>query len=359
MKQIIAVFVVIFIVAIAPVAADDNFFAYDLIFRDVGIRQGVTADINVLVLKNKDPRSYFGQTVVALHGLANTASTWKPMAKELFTDNPIGRRVRCILAINLAGRGYSSLPKGEAGLLFGEMGLEDHVQVVIKTLERIREAGFRLRTIMAHSQGGLIVQMVQQALIDGGSSLRIEFGIRKVFLMAAIGPKQLSWAFAENGGEAAVGRYIVQNGDELGPHLAIPDMDWLGLFFAINPGADPLEIRLAANAPFEAMSTEKYNSPEPLVASLRLVGSKDYQIDRPMVDRGIFDKTGTSLACVAMNLDGFVSKSEQGILYEYLSNDSGMSRFAVVESDDAVHSMYISNPRELLESLVPSDITLP
>ena len=62
---------------------------------------------------------------------------------------------------------------------------------------------------------------------------------------------------------------------------------------------------------------------------------------------------------IAMSLDGFQTEDEQKSIYEYLTNDSEMKRFAVVESSDAVHSMYISNPRDLLESLVSSDITLP
>jgi pimeloyl-ACP methyl ester carboxylesterase len=362
MKRLIAMVVLLLIAAVQPAAADDNFFAYDLIFHDVEMRPGVNTDINVLVLKNKDPRSWFGKTIVALHGLANTASTWKPMAEELFAENPIGRRVRYILAINLPGRGYSGLPEGETDLLFGEMELEDHVQTVINTLERIRQAGFRPQTIMAHSQGGLIMQMVQQALIDDGSSLRSEFQIRKVFFMAAIGPKQVPWAFADSGiGAQAVNSYFIKSHDELGPHLGLSDMDWLGLFFAVNPGALPSDIKLAPNAPFAALATENYNSPEPIQASIQLVGlvTDGYEVERPKVDRGIFDKTGTKLAYVAMSLDGFQTTEEQMFLYEYLTNDSGMKRFAVVESDDAVHSMYISNPRELLESLVPSDIILP
>ncbi len=362
MKRLITLFVILFIAAVPPAAAEDNFTECNIIFPDVKIRKGVSVDINVLVLKNTDPRAFFGKTIVALHGLANTASTWKPMATELFTENPIGRKVRYILAINLAGRGYSSLPKGEAGLLFGEMGLEDHVQTVINTLERIRQVGFRPRTIMAHSQGGLMVEMVQHALIQSGSSLRAKFGIKKVFLIAAIGPKQVSWDFADYGDAAkAVGSFVGPYHEELGFHLDLDDLDWLGLFFAVNPGADPSEIRLAPNAPIYDVSTENYNSPEPYQACLELVGlkTKDFEVERPMVDRGIFDKTGTELAYVAMSLDGFQTEDEQKSVYEYLTNDSEMKRFAVVESEDAVHSMYISNPRELLESLVPSDITLP
>ncbi len=362
MKRLITLFVILFIAAVPPAAAEDNFTECNIIFPDVKIRQDVSVDINVLVLKNKDPRSWFGKTIVALHGLANTASTWKPMATELFTENPIGRKVRYILAINLAGRGCSSLPEGEAGLLFGQMGLEDHVHTITNTLERIRQVGFRPRTIMAHSQAGLLVSMLQQELIDDGSSLRDRFGIRKVFLMAGIGPEQVPWAFADSGyGAEAVGEYVVDDGGELGKHVAIPDMNWLGLFFAVNPGADPSKIRLAPNAPIYDVSTENYNSPEPFWASIQLVGLEleEYRISRPLVDSGIFDKTGTELAYVAMSLDGFQTEDEQKSVYEYLTNDFNMERFAVVESEDAVHSMYISNPRELLESLVPSDITFP
>ena len=60
-----------------------------------------------------------------------------------------------------------------------------------------------------------------------------------------------------------------------------------------------------------------------------------------------------------MSHDSFQSEGEPEALYEHLTNDSSLKRFAVVASDDAVHSMYISNPRGLLESLVPSNISLP
>ena len=87
---------------------------------------------------------------------------------------------------------------------------------------------------------------------------------------------------------------------------------------------------------------------------------------RPWVDPGIFDKTGTNLEFVAMSQDSFQAFPDQeelgqqeAALYEYLTNDYSLKRFTVVESEDAVHSMYISNPRELLEALVPSNISLP
>lgn len=360
MKRIVAMLAVLFIAAVTPVAADDHFFAYDLIFPDVYLQPGVTADINVLVLKNKDHRCRRGKTLFAVHGLANTANTWKPLAQELFSDNPIGQEVCSILAINLPGRGYSSLPKGEAGMLYGHLTLDDHVQAVIGTLERARRAGFFPRTIMAHSQGGLIVQMVQQALIESGSSLRAEFWIKKVFLMASIGPAAVPWYFAESGaGAAAVGQFLNDEDPELGMHVAIPDAAWPYLFF-VDPSGSP-----AGNAPSaEEVTREGCNSPEPLFASLQLLGLDPFV--RPWVDPGIFDKTGTNLEFVAMSQDSFQAFPDQeelgqqeAALYEYLTNDYSLKRFTVVESEDAVHSMYISNPRELLEALVPSNISLP
>ena len=50
---------------------------------------------------------------------------------------------------------------------------------------------------------------------------------------------------------------------------------------------------------------------------------------------------------------------QEAMLYEYLTNDSRLKKFTVVDSEDAVHSMYISNPRGLIEALVPSKISLP
>ena len=273
------------------------------------------------------------------------------MAKELFYDNPIGHKIRYLIAINLPGRGYSSLPKGEEGLLFGDMTLSDHAQIVIGTLEQIQRAGFHPSAIMAHSQGGLIVQMVQQELINAESSLRARFGIKKVFMMASISPSPVPWNFGDLGyAEEALGHYINTNEPMLGAHIAIPDMDWVNLFFV-----NPADGSVPATAPsVEKVITEEYNSPESLIASQQLVSA------RPAIDPGIFNKTGTKLTCIAMGYDIFFqSEGEQEALYEYLTNDSNLKRFAVVDSPDSVHSMYISNPRELLDSLIRSNIHFP
>lgn len=369
MKRLISILVVLFIAAAAPAIADDHFFSYDLIFPDVYLQDGVAADINVLVLKNTNQRcdkghkGHKGKSIIALHGLANTASAWKPLASELFSDNPIGKEVCSILAINLPGRGYSGLPEGETGLLFGQLTLDDHAQAVIGTLERVRQAGFHPATIMAHSQGGLIVQMVQQALLDDGSSLRSEFGIKKAFLIAPIGPAAVPWGYATSGkGATDVGGFLNFSNPEVGPHVAIPDGIWPYLFFAYP------EVGWADNRPlFEEVASEGYNSPESLNASLQLVRSEALAeliglapLDPPQtVDRGIFDKTGTRLEFVEMSRDSFQTAGEPAMLYEYLTNDSSLKKFAVVDSGDAVHSMYLSNPSELLEALIPSKISLP
>ena len=345
MKRIAAVLGLLFIVAVTSVSASDLFFA------DVPLRPGVTADIHVLVLENPN-HSCRGKTLFAVHGLANTANTWKPLADELFFDNPIGRKVRRILAIHLPGRGGSSLPQG---LSFGELTLEDHAQAVIETLKRVRRAGFWPKSIIGHSQGGLIVQMVQQALIDRGSSLRKAFKIKKAFLLASIGPAAVPWFFAYSGaGELAVGQFL-NFSPELGTHVTISDANWPYLYFVSNLN-DPST--LVPNAPTAAgIAAEEYNGVEPLYAGLQLVGSEPFT--RPDVDGGIFDNTGTKLQLVAMSLDGFQPASEQQALYEYLTNDPWLTEFAVVDSPDAVHSMHLSNPQGLLESLVPTDVSLP
>ena len=155
MKRIVAMLAVLLIVAVTPAAADDDFFSYDLVFPDVELRPDVTADINVLVLQNSDKECRRGKTLIALHGLANTANTWRPLAAELFSDNPIGPEVCRILAINLPGRGYSSLPKGEAGLSFGELTLNDHTQAVIGILDTSSSGRISSRNHHGAQPGGV------------------------------------------------------------------------------------------------------------------------------------------------------------------------------------------------------------
>ncbi len=194
--------------------------------------------------------------------------------------------------------------------------------------------------------------------------MRDEFGIKKAFLMASIGPAgpagppAVPWYFADSGAGVPVLEPFISYTPVLGYHVAIPDGIWPYLFF-VDPDRN--------NAPSEEEVTRRgYNSPEPLFASLQMLRLEALATpfgleppDRPEVDRGIFDKTGTRLEFVAMSQDSFQTVSEQEVLYEYLTNDSRLKKFATVDSKDAVHSMYISNPRELLESLVPSNISLP
>lgn len=69
---------------------------------------------------------------------------------------------------------------------------------LLATLDGLRGEGIRVRTLIGHSQGGLLIQMAQQRLIDEGSDLRQRFRIRKAILLASVGSAEIPWFFVES-----------------------------------------------------------------------------------------------------------------------------------------------------------------
>src|SRR5918996_3020962 len=135
----------------------------DIVLSEVPLRPGVTADIHLKVFVNA-AQPCLGRTILAVPGFAHTAETFGPLAEAIFASTPHGQYACRIVAIDFPGHGDSSLPS--AGLPFGFLSLSDYVSVVLATLERLPSYGLHPRTLLAHSQGGLVVQMAQQRLKD-------------------------------------------------------------------------------------------------------------------------------------------------------------------------------------------------
>src|SRR5262249_37846109 len=138
---------------------------FDLTLPNVVIRPAVSADIHLRVYVNGPQCT--GQVLFAVHGFAHTAATWELFAEALFEGNSAGQKVCQIMAIDLPGHGESSLPTGT--LLFGELTLDDYVTVLRGALAQLGALGVHPQTVLAHSQGDLLVQMTQQALKSLGT----------------------------------------------------------------------------------------------------------------------------------------------------------------------------------------------
>ena len=315
---------------------------FSLTLQDIALRPGVTADIHVRVFVDDEypaARCNANKTAVALPGYAHTAATWQPFAEALFDDTP--QKICRVVAVDLPGHGLSGLPEG--GLLFSDLTLDDYATVLLAVLQALPQHGIEARALFAHSQGGMVVQIAQQRLVDEGSSLRRAFDIKDVVLLAPTMPAGLPWAFVDNGTAGVLLSQFAAFDPALGPHFRIPDPAWVFVFFSNLSG------QIVPGAPSPAdVAALGYNAPEPLLSSLQLVGAPPFQ--RPAIDAGIFaSRYGSQLTVIAFEQDIIVRPEEAAALYAYLTGKRPAGKFAVVRGSQAVHDLYISDPAALLD----------
>src|SRR5688572_11642377 len=120
---------------------------FDVTLPAVPLRAGVSADIHYAIYVN-EAGPCEGKVVLAVHGVAHSAASWQPLAEELFAENPSGRKVCQLVAVDLPGHGASGLP---GGMLFGHLQLADYVAVVRASLERLPPLGIRPTSLLGHS----------------------------------------------------------------------------------------------------------------------------------------------------------------------------------------------------------------
>lgn len=342
--------------------ASESVVTYDLILPNIKIGEievgedqdeDLISDINVKIFENGE-HSCNGKNLVAVHGFTNTGNTWKPFAESLFADNPAGKKVCKILAVDLPGRGGSTVPENTA---FGYLTLENHVNALKGTLSRLAESGYKVKSIVAHSQGALLMQMLQQSLIDEGTNLKKAHKVKKVTLLAPSVPSPVSWDLAESG-LAAETLQVLELINLATLQVEVPNETWPFLFFTAD-FQDPNT--LVANAPTkDEVDANGYNASEPLTASFQLVGTFGYS--RPFVDAVVFaDEQGTTLNVVSFQHDSLIFPDEALALFQYLTgrDDEEDEHYVNVMADDAIHSMYISNPSALLQAIAATDVEIP
>ncbi len=322
----------------SPVPSTD----YDIQIAGIELRPGVEVDMHVKVYVNDD--SPCRRTIFAVHGFVHTAATWGPFAEALFAGNnrssrPPGPPACRVAAIDLPGRGGSSLP---TNLAYGDLVLDDHVSAILGTLDALRDQGLRTRKIVAHSQGGLLIQMAQQRLIDQGSDLRNRFQIRGVVLLASVGSAEIPWLFVDSGAGGQVIAQFLTIDPVLGAVISIPDAVFPGLFFT-----DLMGVPAAGTPTPEEVATLGYNAPEPLLATLNLVGAEPFA--RPSIAARIFGRRHrTRLAVATFDQDILIRPEENALLYQHLTGDVELGGLVAVTGPGTVHDLYLADPAGLL-----------
>jgi pimeloyl-ACP methyl ester carboxylesterase len=323
------------IVVLASLAANAHAQS-DLTLPAVPLRPGVTADVHFAVHEAAAPCD--GRVVLAVHGVAHSAASWEPFAERVLADGLAGLTVCKLVAMDLPGHGASGLPTGR--VRFGSLTLRDYVAALRASLERLPALGIMPDTLLGHSQGGLLIQLTQKALLTQGASLQ-GLGITEAVLLASVGPRQVPWEFVDSGAAVPIlARYIRVN-RALGLHVAIPDAAWPSVFFSDLTGT-------VVGAP-PAADVARYNSRESLVSSLQLVG---LGFRRPSVPAGVLAPAhGTRLTVIALENDSLIRPHENTLLYEHLTGQPAGAAVRVVFGPGAIHDMHVADPDGLLAAV--------
>ena len=317
-------------------ALADDTFCFDA--QMLGGSSEVCAD----VYENPNAPHFFGETILAVHGFTEAAKSWAPLVQAMFADKFHKHTVKRFIAIDLPGRGNSPMPEGLPGGVFGELYDEDFVDIVVQTIVALKQAGMGPQVLMGHSMGGLAVQGVQEQLLSQGSSLA-ELGVRRAVLLGALPAYGAVWhqvpfpdfvlaLFTQGTPDGPFGQYVF-----FPPAVA-----------QTGPGFTTLSGELAENIPpVEEIAV----GAEPLYCTNQVNANPDFP-PRPYARQGAFslDK-GTLLMVLAFSQDAFVIPSDSEALYDYLTNAPGHLLYRLIDTPQAVHNMYITDPEAVAKSL--------
>ena len=327
----------------APEAQRDADFPLDIgvdgtpgyMLEDIELRPGVTVDIFVNVYGDLDS----GDCQLAVHGGVFAAASWRPYAEALGED-------ACVLAPDMPVRGNSGVPNGA---LFGELDLFDYVTALEQILERLHDLDVEPKTILGHSMGGTLVQMLQQRLVAQGTSLEQRFDIDEAILVASDLPAEVPWALGDSGDLTGLIEAFAVNDPQHGLLFEIPVALWPAFYFTDRNGnvvPNSLTAEQIEAGGFNALG-------EPLNAIHQLNGTGGYP-SRPSADANLF-LDDTRLRVIAYEEDIYVQLAESETLYQHLTGDEDSNCFVPVFGPDTVHTLQFSNPQALVDAIEASE----
>jgi pimeloyl-ACP methyl ester carboxylesterase len=306
--------------------------------------------VDIQINNYENPSKNAGnKTLLAVHGLTHTGATFELLANEIFKKT--GRdKIDRVLALNFPGRNGSGLPSNSQ---FGNLTVEDYTAVLLGVLDQLAKQ-VNIEGIVGHSMGGLIVQTAQNSLRSAGTSLRKEYGIKNVYLLAPPIPNPLPWLFADSGAGADIAETLISFDPSLGFYLRLLSNDpaeqdrllgiWLRFFFANRLGA------FVTGTPSTTALELNYVSNEALIMILQLLGSNGFV--RPSVNPGIFNKTVQKCFRIVVFSEDLAIPGEN-LLQEYrdlashLTGNGHSANVVLIDAPDAVHDMHIANPTEV------------
>jgi pimeloyl-ACP methyl ester carboxylesterase len=332
----------------AALAESDEDIYFDVVISDTG-----SATIHAGVYNN--PMRYRGfVTILAVHGWTEVGSMFEPLVNAIYEDPYLKWIVKRVVSIDMPARSLSSPPTLPEPLTYGDMLIEDNAGIVIQSIDALRAMRRGPQVIMGHSLGGLTVQAVQEMLLSQGSSLA-KHGVYSAVLLAALPARGTVWTQLVTPDLTP----FIRDDEELGTIVDIPVLACgMGAGFITLSGTT-----IPAAPSIETCIMNGWGGPEPITLSAQIQGT--YCLDeetgeglcRPFVREGAFaPRNGTILTVVSFSQDVLAPSWDQDELYTYLtglSAEGPWTLYKPVVADDAVHSMFISNPTAILDALRP------
>jgi hypothetical protein len=292
------------------------------------------------------------QTVLAVHGLMHNALVFQPLGDELL-GHP-DRQTSHFYAISLPAHGdvargsthgVSEIPGHRR---YGEVTLEDYAEALIQVARRLG----RIDTIVAHSQGGIVVQLAEAMLQASGSSFRsmTQTQTRRIVLVTSTIPREVAWEASDNGLLASILGSLdaVKMDPEKGPFLSISDSSWYGLFYSHPALATPTVP--VAGGPDLAAAVPHLRVDAPTAASLTSMGLGQ---PRPSVPAGLFETF--SLLNIAFQDDAFVTPRDLDELGNHLKLGAGHILITSQPDAPAIHCGLYTRPASLVPYLLGDD----
>lgn len=134
------------------------------------------------------------KSVLCVHGFGDNSTIYEPLAKELINKG----KARNVYILDLPGHGNSTVTQGSASLPKYASDLTlIHYSDALRALlsEMTVTEGKKIHTIVGHSLGGIVIQLVQNQLVTRGwgGNLLSSFGIENTILIASDIPSPLPW----------------------------------------------------------------------------------------------------------------------------------------------------------------------
>ncbi|EMM98975.1 putative lysophospholipase [Leptospira noguchii str. 1993005606] len=296
------------------------------------------------------------KSVLCVHGFGDNSTIYEPLAKELINKG----KARNVYILDLPGHGNSTVTQGSASLPKYASDLTlIHYSDALRALlsEMTVTEGKKIHTIVGHSLGGIVIQLVQNQLVTRGwgGNLLSSFGIENTILIASDIPSPLPWYPGDtdmsdpNSAKSLVWNFKVQKvvyfnvyPPEVvyGNFIDSPDDFFIGTKYSVN-GVPVSGAPTASEIPL-------MNNLEPYPAGANVVGldpSGETTESRPRLSITQNIWNGFNLKVVWLDKDPFFSQSELQGLAQYLK--AGLS-VITISDPEAVHGTPYSKPSLLV-----------